>query len=470
MEQYKIIIVEDDLSINKSLTKHLEKKYKVISFTNSNDAFSKLHLHNPDLILLDMFLGYDNGLALLDQLRLEGWQMPVIIITGSNDIKLAVRSVKLGAEDFILKPIELEQLDLTIEKALRNSMMRRRIEITNEQLQKTIGTQTNIIGESESITSVLKLASKAAASNDTTVLLTGETGTGKELIANYIHNNSKRKDKPFIPINCGAIPKDLAENELFGHERGAFTGANDKVNGRFEQAQHGTIMLDEIAELSLDLQVKLLRILEARKFYRLGGQKEISIDVRVIAATNKNLAELVAKGEFREDLYYRLNTFPINIPPLRERGNDILLLAAYFIDEFNKERNSNINFDSDAINILLNYKWPGNIRELKNVIERILLLHDADKNTITKSELALSGIIDSNSINNNIKLTENNHYLKISNNGATESEVLTDLIIQTLTLTKGNIKKATKLLNTTETKLKYMITQYGINIETYKNL
>ncbi len=463
MENYTIIIIEEDPNINKLFKEYLEKKYSnVIIFTNSNEALSKLHLYNPDLVLLDMFMGYNNGLEILEQLRKEGWEMPVIIIAGSSDIKLAVRSVKLGAEDFILKPIEMEQLDMTIVKALRNSLMRKRIELANEKL-KTIEYQTEIIGESDSIKTVLKLAAKAATSNDTTILITGETGTGKELIAKFIHNNSQRKDGPFIAINCGAIPKELAENELFGHEKGAFTGASDKAKGRFEQAQHGTIMLDEIAELSMQLQVKLLRILEERTFYRLGGQKEISIDVRVIAATNKNLSELVASGKFREDLYYRLNTFPINLSPLRERNKDIILLAASFINKFNKDKEKNVQFDSDAINLLLNYNWPGNIRELKNVIERILLLHDDNKNIITKSELALTGITE----NNNINIKDGNHYLKISNNGATETEVLKDLISQTLTLTKGNIKKATKLLNTTETKLKYKIEQYGIDIETY---
>ena len=463
MENYTIIIIEEDPNINKLFKEYLEKKYSnVIIFTNSNEALSKLHLYNPDLVLLDMFMGYNNGLEILEQLRKEGWEMPVIIIAGSSDIKLAVRSVKLGAEDFILKPIEMEQLDMTIVKALRNSLMRKRIELANEKL-KTIEYQTEIIGESDSIKTVLKLAAKAATSNDTTILITGETGTGKELIAKFIHNNSQRKDGPFIAINCGAIPKELAENELFGHEKGAFTGASDKAKGRFEQAQHGTIMLDEIAELSMKLQVKLLRILEERTFYRLGGQKEISIDVRVIAATNKNLSELVASGKFREDLYYRLNTFPINLSPLRERNKDIILLAASFINKFNKDKEKNVQFDSDAINLLLNYNWPGNIRELKNVIERILLLHDDNKNIITKSELALTGITE----NNNINIKDGNHYLKISNNGATETEVLKDLISQTLTLTKGNIKKATKLLNTTETKLKYKIEQYGIDIETY---
>ncbi len=465
---YSIVVIEDDPLINQTVKGILNSKYeRVETFTDAKEGLDNLHLINPDLMLLDIFLGHHNGLEILEQLRKEGWTMPVIIMTAFSDIKMAVRAMKLGAADFIVKPLDLEQLEISVERALHNSTMRRQVEIANEKLK--VEQPKEIIGESEGMKRALNMAHIIAGAEDTTVLITGESGTGKELMAHFIHNNSPRNKGPFITINCGAIPKELAENELFGHEKGAFTGATEKIKqGRFEQAQHGTIMLDEIAELSMELQVKLLRVLQERKFYRLGGQKEVAIDVRVIAATNKNLEQLVEEGTFREDLYYRLNVANILLPPLRNRGNDILTIAAAFVNEFNNKFGRNIkDFDPEAVDMMLQHNWKGNIRELRNVVERVVLLHESG-DVITKSELSFlkGGVITQ--VQGNlapIEIPDGGHYLKISRTGAPISEVIKDLIVQTLKITGGNQVKATKLLDTTRAKLRYRIEQLGIITE-----
>ncbi len=465
---YSIVVIEDDPLINQTVKTIISSKYeRVETFTDAKEGLDKLHLVNPDLMLLDIFLGHHNGLEILEQLRKEGWTMPVIIMTAFSDIKMAVRAMKLGAEDFIVKPLDLEQLEISIERALHNATMRRHVEIANEKLK--VEQPSEIIGSDDGMARALNMARIIASAEDTTVLITGESGTGKELMAHFIHNNSPRAKGPFITINCGAIPKDLAENELFGHEKGAFTGATDKIKqGKFEQAQHGTIMLDEIAELSMELQVKLLRVLQERKFYRLGGQKEVAIDVRVIAATNKDLERLVEEGLFREDLYYRLNVANILLPPLRERGADILTLATAFVNEFNKKFGRNIKgFAPDAADLILHHNWKGNIRELRNVIERVVLLHEGS-DIITKVELSFlksTSIVQVQGKSTSIEIPDRGHYLQISRNGAKMEDVVKDLIIQTLKLTNGNQVQATKLLDTTRARLRYKIEQYGIITE-----
>lgn len=460
---YSIIVIEDDPLINKTIKNILSSKYeRVETFVDAKEGLDNLHIINPDLMLLDIFLGHHNGLEILEQLRKEGWTMPVVIMTVFSDMKMAVRAMKLGAADFIVKPLDLEQLEISVERALSNSTMRRQVEIANEKLK--VEQPKEIIGDSEGMKRALNMAHIIASAEDTTVLITGESGTGKELMAHFIHNNSPRSKGPFVTINCGAIPKELAENELFGHERGAFTGATDKIKqGRFEQAQHGTIMLDEIAELSMELQVKLLRVLQERKFYRLGGQKEVTIDVRVIASTNKDLKKLVEEGKFREDLYYRLDVANILLPPLRHRGNDILTIAAAFVNEFNNKFRRNIkDFSPEAVDMLLQHSWKGNIRELRNVIERVVLLHESG-DVITKEELSF--LKGSTQGNIPIEIPDGGHYLQISRKGAPIAEVVKDLIVQTLKITDGNQVQAAKLLATTRAKLRYRIEQLGIITE-----
>ena len=468
---YSIVVVEDDPLVNQTIKAILSSKYeRVETFTDAKEGLDKMHLINPDLMILDIFLGHHNGLEILAQLRKEGWAMPVIIMTAFSDIKMAVKAMQLGAENFIVKPLDLEQLEISVENSLRNATLRRQVEHLNEKLKIDRPDPDKIIGSSDGMKKALNMARIVASAEDTTVLITGESGTGKELLAHFIHNNSPRAKGPFISINCGAIPRDLAENELFGHEKGAFTGATEKVKlGKFEQAQHGTIMLDEVAELSLELQIKLLRVLQERKFFRLGGSKEVSIDVRVIAATNKNLETAIEEGTFREDLYYRLNVANIILPPLRERDEDIITLATAFVNEFNQKFGRNIKgFSPDAADTLRHHSWKGNIRELRNVIERVVLLHDDGSDIISKDAfnfVKASSVVQIQGKSTAIEIPDKGHYLQISRNGAKMESVVKDLIIQTLKLTNGNQVQATKLLDTTRARLRYKIEQYGIITE-----
>ncbi|GAB1370304.1 sigma-54 dependent transcriptional regulator [Candidatus Kapaibacterium sp.] len=468
-QNYTVVVIEDDPLVNSTIKGILSSKYsRVETFTDANKGLEDLHMIAPDLILLDIFLGHANGLDILEQLRKQGYTMPVIIMTAFSDIKMAVRAMKLGAEDFIVKPLDLEQLEVSVDRSLKNFDLRRQVDILSEQLKKD--QPSEILGNSQGMKDALDMAKIISYADDTTVLILGESGTGKELMARYIHENSPRSKGPFVTINCGAIPRELAENELFGYERGAFTGATEKVKpGKFEQAQHGTILLDEIAELSLELQVKLLRVLQERKFYRLGGIKEISVDVRVIASTNKDLETLVEQEKFREDLFYRLNVARIQLPALRERGEDIIKLATAFVKEFNKKFNKNVTgFTGEAADIISTYPWKGNVRELRNVIERIVLLEQGT--VINKESLSFlkggSQIVhnNTNTPKQEMILGAGQHYLKIADNGVTMGAVLKDLIIQTLKITGGNQIKAAKILSISRAKLRYRIEQLGINI------
>lgn len=465
LQNYTIAVIEDDPLVNATVKDILSSKYKkVMTYLDAQEAQNELHVIGPDLVLLDIFLGHDNGLDILEQMRKQGYNMPVIMMTAFSDIKMAVRAMKLGAEDFIVKPLDLEQLEVAVERALNNYDLKRQVDILSEKLKEDHPFE--ILGNSEGILKAMEVA-KIVAPADTTALILGESGTGKELLARYIHDNSTRAKGPFITINCGAIPHDLAENELFGYERGAFTGATEKIKqGRFEQANHGTILLDEIAELSLELQVKLLRVLQERKFYRLGGSKEISVDVRVIASTNKDLEKRVEENKFREDLFYRLNVARLFLPPLRDRGKDIMLLATSFVKEFNKKFAKNVSgFTPEAADILQNYHWKGNIRELRNCIERVVLLETDD--IVTKDSinfLKSSGSPGQGGGSREIELGEGQHFLKISQSGVPMANVLKDLIMDTLKITGGNQIKAAKLLGISRAKLRYRIEQLGINI------
>lgn len=466
LQNYTVIVIEDDPLVNSTVKNILSQKYnRVYTYLDADQALNELHVLSPDLILLDIFLGHANGLDILETLRKQGYTMPVIMMTAFSDIKMAVRAMKLGAEDFIVKPLDLEQLEVAVERAITNYDLKRQVEVLSEKLKEE--QPSIILGDSEGIRKALDIG-RIVSGADTTVLIYGESGTGKELLAKYIHDNSPRIKGPFITINCGAIPRELAENELFGYERGAFTGATEKIKqGKFEQANHGTILFDEISELSLELQVKLLRVLQERKYFRLGGAKEISVDVRVIASTNKDLEKLVEEDKFREDLFYRLNVAKLTLPPLRERENDIMLLATSFVNEFNKKFNKAITgFTPQAAQILQSYQWKGNIRELRNVIERVVLLETND--VVSKESLHFlkpsSMIVGTSESRMSIDLSEGEHQLLISKNGVTMGSVIKDLIIQTLKITNGNQIKAAKLLSISRAKLRYRIEQLGINI------
>lgn len=468
-QPYVIVVLEDDPLVNSTVKSVLEESYSEVHvFSDAKEALETIDDLRPDLLLLDIFLGHYNGLEILQELRDNGHQVPVIMMTAFSDIRMAVRAMRLGAEDFIVKPLDLEQLELTVERALEKYELKRQVDVLSERLETE--QPDEVIGVSDGIKAALEV-SRIVANADTTALILGETGTGKELFARYIHKNSQRSKGPFITINCGAIPKELAENELFGYEKGAFTGATEKVKqGRFEQAHRGTILLDEVGELGLDLQVKLLRVLQERKYYRLGGVKEISVDVRVIAATNQNLEKLVEEGKFREDLYYRLNVATIDLPSLRNRVDDIIPIASSFIKEFNTKFSKSISgFTPEAVQILQNYYWKGNIRELRNVIERVMLLES--QTVISKESLAFlkpnsspASLQTQLQKQKPIDLETGEHLLHISKEGALWNNVVKDLILQTLKITEGNQIQAAKVLNISRAKLRYRIEQLNIKV------
>ncbi len=457
--KFKILIIDDDDLICLSLKKVLlNLDYAVDICMDGGSALDSVESYQPDIILLDIYLNEYNGLEILKEIKTKFTDIPVIMITGYSDVNIAVSAIKSGAYDFLLKPLEIDQLKLVLERATKNISLKLEVEKLNTLLKDDDITK-EFFGKSKKIQKLINSVERLAASPDTTILIEGESGSGKEGFAKYIHQHSPQKNGTFVQINCSAIPKELAESELFGYEKGAFTGAAQKTKlGKFELANGGTILLDEIGELSLDLQVKLLRVLQERKFYRVGGEKEVSVNVRVVAATNKSLEEEVRKGNFREDLYYRLNVAKVLVPPLRERKDDIPILAYTFLNEFSRKFGKNIrNIDPKALEILENYVWKGNIRELKNVIERASLLMDGSE----LKEHHLSFLVENMKLNNH---KEDDFILKIPQNGIKIDIVLRSLIQKTLKITNGNQVKAAKILGLSRSKLRYRMEQLGIEV------
>jgi two-component system, NtrC family, response regulator AtoC len=372
----KIFVVEDNEWYNKLLvhTLSLNPDYEVRSFFNARDFLNCLH-ESPDIVTLDYRLPDISGLEVLKTIRKENSDIQVILISEQEDIDTVVTLLKLGAYDYITKSTDIRDRLLNTIQNLRNDIgLKREISTLRREIQKKYSFRQSILGESPAIKSVYELIDKALDTN-ITVIISGETGTGKELVAKAIHYNSKRKDKSFVAVNVPAIPSELIESELFGHEKGAFTGASFRRIGRFEEADGGTLFLDEIGEMEQNLQTKLLRVLQEKEIVRIGSNKSIKTDCRIIAATNKNLKEEVKKGNFREDLYYRLLGLPIELPPLRDRANDILILARHFIGNFCKENNIPLKrLSAQAQKKLMNYTFPGNVRELKSLVELAVTL------------------------------------------------------------------------------------------------
>jgi len=375
MQGQRILIVDDEASLRTALFRSLDRKgYQVITASTYREAESISQSDKAlDLALVDLRLPDGDGIELMQKLRTIHPNIQVIILTGHASIETAVEATRKGAFHFVTKPCNLEEILTLVDRALSHSQLTKE----NHQLRTALHSKyqfENIIGQSELIMEVLNLIERVAQS-DSTILITGESGTGKELIAKALHYNSLRANEPFVPINCGAIPAELLESELFGHVKGAFTGAIANRTGRFEMAEDGTLFLDEIGDMSPSLQVKLLRVLQERRFEPVGGTKTITSNVRVIAATNLDLEEAVADGRFREDLFYRLNVIPIRVPSLRERRTDIPLLMHHFIERFNRLRGRNLQGVSpDGMALLCQYNWPGNIRELENLVERLAIL------------------------------------------------------------------------------------------------
>ncbi len=376
---YKILVVDDENSLRDMLSILLQREgYLVDQAEDGAVAFARIQENHYDLIISDIQMPRVTGIELLRQLRDQDNDVTVMMITAFSSTEEAVEAMKLGAYDYITKPFKNDEIRLVI----KNALEREHLQQENRQLKQQLGQRfsfQNLIGKSSAMSKLITLMERIAPSQ-ANVLITGESGTGKELVAQALHLNSDRKKHPFVPINCGAIPENLLESELFGHEKGAFTGADRRKDGLFESADNGTLFLDEIGELPMGMQVKLLRVLQEREFRRVGGTKNISLNIRLVAATNQNLSEMIKEGTFREDLFYRLNVVSIELPPLRSRPDDIPLLINSFYQRLTGKGEYCIQ--KQALELLLNYDWPGNVRELENLVERCVVLGDGEELTI----------------------------------------------------------------------------------------
>jgi len=376
MSKALVMIVDDEEGIRETLSGILEDEgYESISASSGEEAVKKIKEIVPDVVLLDVWLTGMDGMQTLQEIKALHPDIPVIIISGHANIEIAVKATKMGAYDLLEKPLSIEKVLLTVDRALE----KRSLELENRMLRENLLKKFRMVGDSAKIKQ-LKEQIKMASQSNSRVLILGESGSGKELVAQLLHENSLRADGPFIEVNCAAIPQELIESELFGHEKGSFTGAFERKKGKFELADNGTLFLDEIGDMSLQTQAKVLRVIETQEFQRVGGSKNIKVDVRIISATNKDLAEEVKKGNFREDLFFRLNVIPIRVPSLRERLDDIPALVDNFLDLFATEYGQHKKEITDeAVKMLQKYPWPGNIRELKNVLERLVIMTPSKK-------------------------------------------------------------------------------------------
>jgi len=432
----RVLVVDDEDNAREGLTDLLQGwGYEVALAANGLVAFEVAKRFQPNVILSDLVMPELDGLGLLEKLREEKLlsEMTVVILSAHGNIDTAVEAIKKGAYDFLTKPLDVVRLKILLENVTKRALVDQEMVALRDKVRR-LGTFGKLNGSTPRMKAVFKQI-QVIAPTTASVLITGESGTGKELVAKAIHTHSKRKEKSYIAINCGAIPESLLENELFGHEKGAFTGAVSQEGGCFELADGGTIFLDEIGEMSSDMQTKLLRVLENGTFRRIGGKKEIQVDVRVIAATNRNLEELVEEGTFREDLFYRLNVFSIKLPPLRERAEDVPLLAQNFIEEFNLKTDKKVKgLTREALNLIKKYSWPGNVRELKNVIERAVIVCQTD-------------FIDVADLPENLTSKAHKAPTVEFRLGQTIDDVEREFLFHTINYVDGNKTKAAKMLN-----------------------
>ncbi|WP_026841771.1 sigma-54-dependent transcriptional regulator [Citrifermentans bremense] len=453
MRKIKIMVVDDEHLIRWSLEQNLKKQgYEVVTAGTGEDALRLAREEQPDLVLLDYHLPGINGLEVLQRIKELDEDILVIMVTAQGGLETAVNTMRHGAYDYINKPFNLDEMALVIRKALETSELRREVVQLRSEHKKQ--GPPKILGNSKHMRNVLDMMAKVAKSDASTVLVQGESGTGKELVAKYIHYESARAEKPFVAINCAAVPATLLESELFGHEKGAFTDAKNSKKGLFELADGGTVFLDEIGDMEIGMQAKLLRFLEDRTFRRIGGSKMIPVDVRIVSATNKDLLKAIEDKSFRNDLYYRLQVIPIFLPSLRERKEDILVLANHFIEVFSKEFGKPTKgISSMAEKLLVEYNWPGNIRELKNVIERAIILGN-DENLLLEN-LPLE--IVAKASQGTVPLTT----FKLPPEGIDIEEVERELIKQSLEMTDYNQSKAAKKLNLGIDAFRYRMKKFG---------
>jgi two-component system nitrogen regulation response regulator NtrX len=447
----RILIVDDEKNIIKTLTAILQDENHIVySGESGEEAIQFLRRNDVDLIFLDVWLPDMDGIELLERVKKTTPDVAVIMISGHGSIDIAVRSTKMGAFDFLEKPPSMERIITSVNNALEQIRLRRE----NVKLLKDSMLEDEMIGTSPGITEVKSIIDTAAATN-ARVLITGDNGTGKELVARAIFRKSSRSDKPFVKVNCAAIPEELIESELFGHEKGSFTGALGRRIGRFELANRGTIFLDEVCDMSAGAQAKVLRVLQEQQFERVGGNETITVDVRVISATNIDMKSAIEESRFREDLYYRLNVIPIHVPSLTERREDIPLLAVYFLEKFAKEHGLGVKeIDRTAIAYLTDYSWPGNVRELKNIMERLTIMVPKD-------------VIERDDIRKHLESSDYDDLVvrETSSFKKAKEQFEKEFIIRALKNSDRNISLTAKQLGIERTNLHRKIKQYNINVD-----
>ncbi len=448
----KVIVIDDEVNAAAALETLLrEDGYEVSRAHNASDGLALLEKTDADVVLTDLRMPGMDGLELLQRIKTIRPEVMVLLMTAYGTVKTAVRAMKLGAEDYLGKPIDVEELEIVLERALEKKRLREETQVLRERVGKKYRFD-NLVGESPEILGAVK-AVQQVASSSASVLLLGESGTGKELFAQAIHQNSPRKAKPFIKVACASLPETLLESELFGHEKGSFTGALYTRAGRFEAADGGTLFLDEIGDISPVVQVKLLRFLEEREFERVGGNRTFKVDVRIVVATHRDLEKKVQEGTFREDLYYRLNVVEIHIPALRERAGDIPLLAQHFLQKFAAANGKDIRaFDDDVLTMFLRHAWPGNVRELENAIERAVVMTDEPvlrpahfptlRRAVVRAEVDGEGASP------------------ISIPGSSLEEIEREAILRTLEAVGGSTSRASEILQISPRKIQYKVKEY----------
>ena len=454
MKRNKLLVVDDEHLIRWSLEQNLKKMgYDVVTAGSGEDALRLVREEQPDLVLLDIQLPGISGIDVLEKIKEHDEDIVVIMVTANSGLDTAVNAMRLGAYDYVSKPFNLDELSITVKKALETSELKQEVVRLRTEIKKD--GVPNIVGVSRQVAYLMEVLEKVAKSEASTVLVQGESGTGKELVAKWIHYSSNRAEKPFIAINCAAVPATLLESELFGHERGAFTDAKVTKKGLFELADGGTVFLDEIGDMEMGMQAKLLRFLEDRSFRRIGGSRVFTVDVRIISATNKDLQKSIEEKTFRNDLYYRLQVIPIFLPSLRERKEDIIPLATHFINNYNLEFNKKIDgIASMAERVMLEYSWPGNIRELKNVIERAIILGNDEM--LLLEHLPLEIVAKASPQGGLLVST-----FRLPAEGIDIEEVEKELIRQALEITDWNQSKAAKKLNLGIDAFRYRMKKFG---------
>ncbi len=468
-----ILVVDDDKSIRYSLKRMMDEKYSILTAQNGKEALDRVKGNSPDLIIMDIKMPGQNGIEVLKEIKLIDPKSLVIIMTAYGTTETAIEAMKYGAYDYILKPFPILRMKELVEKALALRKLMKE-EVTYAPMAAPEGEEERIIGSSPKMQEIYKMIGQVAPS-DVTVLLRGESGTGKEMIARAVYHHSLRSKQPFLPVNCAAIPDTLLESELFGHEKGSFTGATSRRIGKLEQCQGGTIFLDEIGDMSLSTQAKLLRVLQEKSFERLGGMETIKVDIRLIVATNKELEEAISNGKFREDLYYRLNVVSITIPPLRERKEDIPELVSYFLKKFNRElKKGLVGITPSAMEKISSYGWPGNVRQLENVLKRAIVLCQGE--WILEEQLLFEKgwerrEAEEESGKKNIENLLDGLFEELSKTPVSSqdldmiSNLERGLILRALQKTKGNQLKAATLLGIHRSTLRGKMEKYNIKKE-----